>query len=834
MNVTKETYGALYNWYAATYNVGGASIAPVGWHVPDDAEWNTLVTFLGGGLIAGGKLKEVGFAYWQPPNTGANNSSGFTALPGGMRELTGTIPPASYNGINLTGYWMSSSVYAVGGHNENGFFGIAYDGADGGIWGTVLLSCGLSIRLIKDDSINPGNVIDVDGNSYHTVKIGTQVWMAENLKVEHYNNGIIIPNITDDALWAADTAGAMSYYGNDIDREVIIPYNYGNLPVYRFYMSYHTFTYEVFPLNFLSTTLVDELEENQIFYRRKFNGNLLFGSDSRVKDVLGITQNRMDDWILFWLIEQIEPGGRIDFLITRTVETSTTVYWDGYFSISAGKFDLDKCTYEVKPSEDDDYTVILDKAEIQYNILITPTVVTTRATRGLIDHTYTRNRWLMDAINYIVDQILGVTTTVVSHFFTDPVNYVTGVTNYLTLLTIAQKSDIIRPLSTDPATKAMISWNELMKILWVMFQVKWDYDYISNTINVEHISKWGAVAGLDLTTQLMAKATNKYSYLTVEMPKYEKFHFMEQDAVNFVGVPIRYVASCVNQDPKTNIVDNIINVTTDLEYIHNVPEAIADDGFVILCNYVYLGLYYVEYKSGVYNSDIKLNARLGWGDLHNDWYRYERVWIQGYLNENLTDFITARKSKLQQCSAIVCSSGPYGATLLGYDPKDYITTELGEKYFDSAKGYVKKSELKPTGEISFDLVYGLAPNAVPPPPVEETCILVVGYLQILAFEDYRLWFYFNKPVPADITIRVREIVYNDVGVKQCTGGWETVTFSMGDISEMFEDTLCDFLENGWCVVIEIEYDDDEICHMDIDPDPLYSCTNPAPFIYTIL
>ncbi|MCP4709985.1 MAG: hypothetical protein GY869_15280, partial [Planctomycetes bacterium] len=107
-----DTYGRLYNWFAL---VDSRNISPAGWHVPTYADWQTLVDFLGGSSVAGGKMKEAGSAHWTSPNTGATNASGFCALPGGYR---GSI----YNG-NF--YYMGSYAffwYSTEFNNSNAWY----------------------------------------------------------------------------------------------------------------------------------------------------------------------------------------------------------------------------------------------------------------------------------------------------------------------------------------------------------------------------------------------------------------------------------------------------------------------------------------------------------------------------------------------------------------------------------------------------------------------------------------------------------------------------------------------------------------------------------------
>jgi len=96
-------YGAFYNWKAVNDN---RNIAPEGWHIPSDDEWKTLIYYLGGFSVAGGKMKEAGTTHWISPNTGATNSSRFTALPTGSRG--GTTGEFGWIGLG-NDYWCATS-----------------------------------------------------------------------------------------------------------------------------------------------------------------------------------------------------------------------------------------------------------------------------------------------------------------------------------------------------------------------------------------------------------------------------------------------------------------------------------------------------------------------------------------------------------------------------------------------------------------------------------------------------------------------------------------------------------------------------------------------------
>jgi len=110
-NNEADTYGALYTYAAAIGDnwardlVNNQGVCPDGWHLPTDAEWTTLTNYLGGENIAGGKMKEIDTTYWDSPNEGADNSSGFTALPNGVRYNNN----GTFDYMGGSGVWWSAT-----------------------------------------------------------------------------------------------------------------------------------------------------------------------------------------------------------------------------------------------------------------------------------------------------------------------------------------------------------------------------------------------------------------------------------------------------------------------------------------------------------------------------------------------------------------------------------------------------------------------------------------------------------------------------------------------------------------------------------------------------
>lgn len=197
-------FGILYH---RSIMADARQLAPAGWHIPSETEFRTLRTYASGSSVAGGKLKEPGTVYWQTPNTGATNEFGFNLRGNGFRSgldgsfqslytlaflLTTTYqtPPS----ISLIEAFYNSTLLFIG-QNAN--------------------YSGFGCRLICDSATDPGFMRGNDLKLYHTIKIGSQVWLADNLTETKFRTGESIPEVTDNSAWSLLTTSALCAYNND-------------------------------------------------------------------------------------------------------------------------------------------------------------------------------------------------------------------------------------------------------------------------------------------------------------------------------------------------------------------------------------------------------------------------------------------------------------------------------------------------------------------------------------------------------------------------------------------------------------------------------------------
>jgi uncharacterized protein (TIGR02145 family) len=203
--LSRTVYGGLYT----LSQINNPGFCPSGWHVPTLADWNELINFLGGAAVAGARLKETGLAYWE--YEAADNSSGFAARGSGM-------------------YWMG--VFS----NLSIYGNLWYDGGIISIQAslisvqiipiTTLIDYFIGVRLIKDTPAPAlPTIFDKDGNEYHQIIIGTQIWIVENLRTTKYADDSAIPNLILDVDWLAEDGtpghnGGYCWYNNDIANKV--------------------------------------------------------------------------------------------------------------------------------------------------------------------------------------------------------------------------------------------------------------------------------------------------------------------------------------------------------------------------------------------------------------------------------------------------------------------------------------------------------------------------------------------------------------------------------------------------------------------------------------
>ncbi|MBU6177896.1 MAG: hypothetical protein KGO80_09065, partial [Bacteroidetes bacterium] len=124
----------------------------------------------------------------------------------------------------VTAAWSDNVITISGTPTATGPFNYTIPLTGGGC-GTVNATGTITVTAAPSACTTP-IVTDIDGNIYNTVSIGTQCWMMENLRLSSYNDGTLIPIVTNGSPWGMLTTGGRSWYNNDSTANEI---PYGNL-----------------------------------------------------------------------------------------------------------------------------------------------------------------------------------------------------------------------------------------------------------------------------------------------------------------------------------------------------------------------------------------------------------------------------------------------------------------------------------------------------------------------------------------------------------------------------------------------------------------------------
>jgi uncharacterized protein (TIGR02145 family) len=172
------TYGKLYNFFVIA---DSRNVCPVGWSVPTKYAYDSLINFLGGSSIAGGKMKEIGTQNWTTPNTSATNTSLFNAKPNGLKYNSG-----QYFDIGNKAYLWSSTIDSP---NSALRLNLFYNNTNANTQFGANKNSGLGIRCIKYSNGNQTGISPIINSN--SIKVFPNP-SNSNISIDYSNQEMMI------------------------------------------------------------------------------------------------------------------------------------------------------------------------------------------------------------------------------------------------------------------------------------------------------------------------------------------------------------------------------------------------------------------------------------------------------------------------------------------------------------------------------------------------------------------------------------------------------------------------------------------------------------------
>lgn len=438
---------------------------------------------------------------------------------------------------------------------------------------------------------------------------------------------------------------------------------------------------EVYPLGFTDNNIQYEKSTTGTFFKKSISNKLTFC-------------NRPSEGVLDYdyakYVEDNLPCDKIDYILQKECDGVFSNHLTGYFSIKDGEWDHDACTFKVKISSDEAFDCI--ENDIVVNILDLTAKTTYYVAGSTAARNYTNTRLFSDVMNYLVTETCSMVNGVSSNFFqinprtVSIINYVTGEVNPYTAMTIGVAADLMEPIPSELKSEANITFRDMMESLYTLFGVAWTIE--NGFVIIEHISYFEASSGLDLTQSKYDRfttKTNKYSYDTAIVPRYETFLVAE----NTGSLKITHDNYCSNSKANLSEKKYISAISNNLYRCRAKPEKIKDDEALVLIANVY------NSGTGKYDTIGNKNNALTALILLLKFQRHNRAQDEGDLSGygNLFTYSVKKNKKQIPLSIPLCCDDDF-------DPTEYMTTDMGKGSIDSVNFDIKSNKL------TVGLIYG--------------------------------------------------------------------------------------------------------------------------------
>lgn len=245
-----------------------------------------------------------------------------------------------------------------------------------------------------------------------------------------------------------------------------------------------------------------------------------------------------------------------------------------------------------------------------------------------------------------------------------------------------QKTDIKFHYAFNNASIARTTAKKFLGILGV-FNIRFAVQ--NRQLIIEHLSFFESNNGLDLTESEATKGLSRYQYNKGAIPRFERFRWSDTVSQLFEGFPIEYDTNCTDG---TEDVNQYNELTTDINYIIQNPDLIANEGFVFAKIDRYEGRFFIARDRHAVQNRTGLNYAFSFPNIHENFWKHGRKRPVGIMNDNPTTFVTSDKQKRQNDIEIVGS--------LDFAPEQLIKTELGWGEVDRAEYSAKACYLNLT------------------------------------------------------------------------------------------------------------------------------------------